>query len=390
MKSKEHLKTRGRAEGADNPRPPRWSPAQVYPAAQEYVRAGLSLIPIQGDGSKRPAFGLLPKVWCEEAGRYRRPWGHFKERRPTLAEVRSWFRDSEGDAYGIAIIAGAVSGNLEIIDIDNWETVEPWTALVEERAPGLLDRLVRVKSPRPGAHVYFRSPDAGPSLKLARVPQKDPETGQLRARAVIELKGEAGYCLAPPSPGACHPSGRPYVFLGKHDLSQVPTITAEEREILLDCSRHFDRWPEARRAIRRKRHPGRLAGTRPGDDFAARADWGDILEPHGWRWVGTGGDGADRWCRAGKASGTSASTDFGNSDLLYVFSTNAQPFEANKSYTKFHAFTLLNHGGDFTAAARALAAAGFGRPYRPSRDRAPNPLSRYAGYARMPLRRGRI
>src|SRR5262249_51903273 len=155
-----------------------------------------------GDGSKRPAFEVL-EVWDEAARRCRWPWKHFQQRQPTRPEIRRWFKNPEDDERGIAIIAGAVSGGLEILDLDSWDVVEPWSALAEERAPGLLDRLVRVKTPRPGMHIYFRSEEAGPSMKLARTPIKDPETGRFKPKVLIEVKGEAGYCLAPGSPGTC-------------------------------------------------------------------------------------------------------------------------------------------------------------------------------------------
>src|SRR5262249_15180293 len=94
---------------------------QIYEAARAYVRAGLSVNPIMGDTSKRPAFELLPRVWWEKTRRYRRPWSVYKQRRPTKAELRAWYFDpDEADKYGIAVIAGGVSGGLEIIDIDNW------------------------------------------------------------------------------------------------------------------------------------------------------------------------------------------------------------------------------------------------------------------------------
>lgn len=67
------------------------------------------------------------------------------------------------------------------------------------------------------------------------------------------------------------------------------------------------------------------------------------------------------WKRPGKRErGISATTNYAGSGLLYVFSTNAAPFEAERAYSKFAAYTLLNHGGEFVAAARALAAQGYG------------------------------
>jgi hypothetical protein len=46
--------------------------------------------------------------------------------------------------------------------------------------------------------------------------------------------------------------------------------------------------------------------------------------------------------------------------LLYVFSSNAQPFQDKTGYSLFTAFALLNHSGDFAEAAKALAQQGYG------------------------------
>ena len=94
-----------------------------------------------------------------------------------------------------------------------------------------------------------------------------------------------------------------------------------------------------------------------------RVKWGDILMPHGWRVYHTAGD-VTYWTRPGKGNSVSASTGHcrGRSgfDLLYVFSTNAVPFEAEVSYSRFAAYALLNHRGDFATATKALARAGYG------------------------------
>ena|ERR1019366_1345698 len=119
---------------------------EIYQAAKAYVASGLSLIPIRADGTKSPSFELLPKVWCEETGRNRRPWSGYKECRPTEEEILAWFGEGDDNTrHGMAIIGGAISGGLEIIDCDNWEVAECWSELVEKKAPGLLKRLVRVR-----------------------------------------------------------------------------------------------------------------------------------------------------------------------------------------------------------------------------------------------------
>jgi hypothetical protein len=355
------------------------SKIEVYRAAKRYVAAGISLIPIRADGSKMPAFELLPKVWCASTSTFRRPWGGYRERQPTTKEVRRWFRDSDPVTdYGMAVLAGKVSGNLETIDLDNWDAVEPWMDLVRQRRRGLLQRLVRVKTPRPGMHAYYRCPTIGGNQKLARIP--DPEHDGEKPKAIIEIKGEGGYCLAPPSPETCHKSCRCYTFIGRKDLTMVPTITVEEREILIECARSLSTWVEPERATYRPtpRNVQAQPGL-PGTDFNLRAEWADILQPHGWRWAGRSSYGGDQWTRPGKSSGISAVTDFEGSDLMFVFTDNAPPFDGWTGYTKFHAYALLETYGDFHLAAAELACKGFGSKQR-SRSAPSRSFDRYAGY----------
>jgi putative DNA primase/helicase len=210
-----------------------------------------------------------------------------------------------------------------------------------------------------------------------------------RSKTTIEIKGEGGCCLAPPSPAACHPSGRCYTFIGDKDLTGVPTITVAERQVLLDCSRALNCWQQLRRqgSARRPHAAGQARFGRPGDDFNARGDWAEILEPHGWTWQGADGAGADYWCRPGKAIGTSATANFCGSNLLFVFSSNAAPFEEWTAYNKFHAYALLAHNGNFSAAAHALRSVGYGGGLGERSRRSVKPFQRYAEY---PVRLGGI
>jgi hypothetical protein len=82
------------------------------------------------------------------------------------------------------------------------------------------------------------------------------------------------------------------------------------------------------------------------------------LLPLGWTKVFSKGQ-TTAWCRPGKSEGISATTNYEGSDLLFVFSTSTI-FEAERGYSKFAVYTLIEHGGDFHKAASALAAKGFG------------------------------
>lgn len=94
-------------------------------------------------------------------------------------------------------------------------------------------------------------------------------------------------------------------------------------------------------------------GDRPGDAYARAMGWGDILVPTGWSFCYSDGD-TDYWRRPNKSQGISASTNHHGNDLLYVWTSSASPFEPDTGYSKFTAYTILNHDGDFTAAAKQL------------------------------------
>jgi|GEM_PF-2119835 len=102
-------------------------------------------------------------------------------------------------------------------------------------------------------------------------------------------------------------------------------------------------------------------GGRPGDEYAAATEWLAILEPRGWRRVYERGE-EEVWRRPGKRDGASATVNYEGSGLLYVFSSNAAPFASNTTYTKFGAYALLEHDGDYTAATKTLVALGYGTP----------------------------
>src|SRR5262245_15478621 len=92
----------------------------VYEQALKYHRAGLSVIPIQPDGSKRPHVDQ---------------WERFQRELPHVNRLAVWWRHGRS---GIGIIGGTVSGHLECLDFDRGELFAPWRDLVEAQAPGLV------------------------------------------------------------------------------------------------------------------------------------------------------------------------------------------------------------------------------------------------------------
>jgi P4 family phage/plasmid primase-like protien len=312
----------------------------VIEAALAYVKAGFSVIPIKADGSKRPP----PLSW--------KPW---QSRRPSPYEIGQIFR---GD-LGIAVLGGKVSGGLEILDFDRAEFIDPWILKVEEKTPGLVARLPRIRTPKGGAHFYYRSKKIEGNQKLAQEPPSVDESGNPKPNTLIETRGEGGYVLAPPSPAACHPRNVPYEHVAGPPVLETPEITPDERGWLLEAARGFNTWVPAitDHGGGGKTDPGDR--TLPGNDFNDRARWSEILEPAGWKMLGIRGD-VVQWSRPGKTDGGMSATTGHCGDNLWVFSSNAQPFESSQGYTKFAAYCLIHHSGDYSQAAKALEKMGYG------------------------------
>jgi hypothetical protein len=133
---------------------------------------------------------------------------------------------------------------------------------------------------------------------------------------------------------------------------------------LLEAAEQMNEYkpPETVR-VPREHGGGSLPGNRPGDDFNRRAGWDDVLPRHGWKAVGRSGEKV-YWRRPGKDHGWSATTGYCRTDLrgdlLYVFTTSAPPLESEQAYSKFEAYTYLEHGGDWSAAFSALQDQGYG------------------------------
>lgn len=318
----------------------------IIDAAINYVNSGLSVIPIRPDGSKGP-IGT---------------WKEYQGRRLTPEEISLKFKGK----CGIAILGGAVSGNLEILDFDEPGLFDRYEEMAEQFG---IDEVVLslplVKTPSDGRHLSYRCthPVVG-NTKLAMRKVGVNEKGETELKTLLETRGEGGYVLAPPSPAECHELRRPYILL-RGDLTKIPVITPEQREELLALARSFNEYIGASELVtdeeRDQKEKGiKGEGERPGDAFNSRATWPEILEPHGWVMAFSRGE-TTYWRRPGKTRGISATTSHGGHDFLYVFSTNASPFEHERGYSKFAAYTLLNHGGDFKNAAKALAGKGDGK-----------------------------
>lgn len=296
----------------------------AYKSALEAARAGISVVPPSEDGAKKPGG----------------EWKKYQSEAADLAQLARWYE--EDCCQGVGWVCGAISGGLEVLDFDDQAIWSEYKHAAEQSGIGeLLDRVANgyfERSPN-GAHLAYRCGAFEGNKKLAK---------KKGAKARIETRGEGGYIIVAPSGRAVNRAGD-YVLVSGGPES-IQNISEEERASLHRLAETFgDYEPEDRE----KDYTEYNGEDRPGDLFNQRASWGDILGPHGWRLVYKRGL-TDHWCRPGKKHGISATTNHNGSDLLYVFSSSTD-FEPERGYSKFSAWSLLEHGGDFSAAASEAA-----------------------------------
>jgi P4 family phage/plasmid primase-like protien len=358
--------------------------------ALAYEAAGCSVVPISTDGQKKPAV----------------TWTGYQQQRPDPAQLRRWF--DSGTYDGLGLICGAVSGNLEMLELEgravDEHILERLIAALEDHGMSRLWQTVSTGhfevTPTGGLHWLYRvDGPASRSLKLARRPSTPEELSAWQAaernkandkldgdelsdrleriagmtcervpQVLIETRGEGGFTVLAPSGGRTHPNGKPWTLVAG-GIDTVPVISVDDRDALHAIAALLDQMPVADpQPPRPPSSPGQqTSGDRPGDEFNARADWSDILRPHGWE-EGKSLGRTRTWIRPGKdkRDGISATTGRNDGDNLYVFSSSTE-FDTEKAYSKFAAYTLLEHDGDYAAAAKALRAQGYGAALEPSR-----------------------
>lgn len=314
------------------------TPLSILATALETHHAGVQVIPIAADGTKRPTL----QSWTTH--------------QTTTEDIHTWF-DGPHPHQALGAVCGPPSGNLEMIEIEG-----PHKHLISElaelaRNSGLENLWNRItngwleQSPSGGWHWLYRvngDPITG-NTKLAKA-----EDGSV----IAETRGTGGQVVIAPSAGAAHASGKPWQkLIGGPD--SIPILTEDERNALHTLFRTLNQAPEpAKNTTPQESARDYHDGSSPGDDFEKKTPWADILT--GWTPVFQRGT-TTYWRRPGKNIGISATTGHADDrDRLYVFTTSTE-LPAETPLTKFGAHGILTHGGDYTAAAKALKEHGYGK-----------------------------
>lgn len=266
----------------------------------------------------------------------KRPNGSWREYREKRRAVDEAFDRCDA----LAVVCGAVSGNVEIIDFDAGAVdFDDWSQRVAELdadAAQALFSCVLETTQSGGKHLAYRceTPVDG-NLKLTtRTLDGTPKT-------TIETRGEGGIVIVAPTAG--------YTVI-RGNWAALPVVSAATRRVFLDAARSLSETPK---------EPQKTPNVAPrsiADNGDSIADWmrtqgiiPRLLSANGWRYVETRGDN-EYWRRPGKNDGVSGTLNL-EKLCFYVFSSNAAPLEPNRAYSALQLAAAFEFGGDEKAAA---------------------------------------
>ena len=362
-------------------------------AALDAHRCGLSVLPIRAIGE--PWFEFDERTGQRIRRIDRRtgepavygpkiPVGRWKPYQTCQASpgyLRRCLTDPDwGLKRGLCVVTGF--GDVDALDFDDVPTWEAFRqrAAADADLAGILERVAAgyfELSPRGAPHVLYRCSDLSNGGHLARRPViVTGEDGAKDFKVLVETRGPGQIVVVAPTPGTCHPSGRPYV-LQRGGFATIATVTPDERRKLFALAREFDELPpevDTNPEPEATEHkPGNAAeGEKPGTHFdrVCTSDmWRDMLRGWGWEYVGQVSGRPHCWVHARATSSLSAHLN--KSGNLLVFSTStplAAWSKANPTtHSPFFVYAEVSHRGDLSAAARALFALGYGsEPPRPT------------------------
>lgn len=242
------------------------------------------------------------------------------------AQIREWWSEYPG-----ANIGGRVPEHALVLDVDprNRGDVELRRLITEHG--GAWTRTLAARTGGGGWHLFFEHP--GGAVSQSGLP------------GGLDLKTSAGYVVLDPSR---HPNGRAYRWCAER-RPIVPAV-----DWLVDLLRPMTVAPAPRPPRREAPVP---AGVTPAEHFEATHDWADVLT--GWtRRKGDGESDGSVWVHPHSSHPLTAKSAVVRYGCLFVFTTSTSlPVTATgdrHGLTKFRAWALLQHGGDLSAAARAV------------------------------------
>jgi hypothetical protein len=315
------------------------SSVELWNGLEYYYEMGLSMIWSRIEKEVVNGVEKAPKT----------PLGRWKSAQMNRFSLKELSRLMHTSNVQIAptIVCGAVSGNLEIIDLDvkYWPGIDViYFSEVKSLYPELYERLRIHRTQSGGYHILYRVLEAIKEGNRKLATQKDAK------EAGIETRGEGGYALCPPGAGY-------RVF---RDVP-IPVISLSERNALITIAVQLNEKIKII-APKKEKFIDSHYKESPFDNFNLSNDGENILIQFGWkpyqetaRYI--------HYTRPGKDKGISASW-IKEYRCFHIFTSSSEldpDYKNRGTYSPSAVLIMLRFNGDGKAAFKFLVDSGYGK-----------------------------
>lgn len=270
-----------------------------------------------------------------------KPWSEYQTK---IAPISEWHSHYIRQGT-VGVITGKVSGNLEIIDVDvkNDPDGTIWEEYTKLIPSNLFERFLIQTTPNKGYHIIYRCPETEieGNQKLALHSDK---------AVIIETRGEGGYF--------CTSKVNNTVVQGNFNLEElstdIPIITKDEREFLLETARTLTRFFQ-------QRNPSVADNVftyteSAINEFNKKFLMVDLFVKHGWSIVNE--DELKYYLLRPGSSARHSGYYFKEGRTFYCFSTSTG-FQPEKPYNNFQILKVMEGDNDYKKTLRLLSDYGF-------------------------------
>lgn len=305
---------------------------------------GISLIPIR-DKDEQHGVAKSP---------YGKTWKQYQSR--IISEGELYKALEFYDTTAIGIVCGKVSGNLEVIDLDEKYMNGISARLMQDLQhlyPEIYIRLRIHGTPSKGFHLIYRYETSGPvegNMKLAARYANDKELAakpKTKTYCFLETRGEGGYIAAPPSLG----------YTVVQDLP-IPTISIEDRNAIIALCKSYTYITQPTQAPYKPTQSDKAYyDTNPFEDFNNRCDPSQIMVDLGWAYLKDNSHFI-WYTRPGKTKGISIS--FNKTSRFFYCFTSGTELEESHGYTPANLISTIKFNRDKKKTYAYLTSNGYG------------------------------
>lgn len=320
----------------------------VWQQVELLINDGINLVPVRDRDET-----VGDKLYTKKS-----PYKEWRKYQHERVDRQTLFHEMERyNTTAVAMVCGAISGNLEAIDVDVKYLPGIDARLfadLKQLYPDLLHKLRVHKSPSGGCHIIYRlAPGCTVpgSMHLAErhaTPQELELNPKRDRRCFIETRGEGSLISAPPSAG----------YTVRKDCP-IPVLNWEERCTLIEICRSYNTYIKPEKPYKPNKAEVEYYDENPFEHYNRAVDPVELLQQNGWTFVYER-SGYLLFTKPGGRKGDVHASFNKNERFYFVFSTDTG-FDSDRAYLPASILAYYQFNNDKQKTYAWLVQQGYGR-----------------------------